>query len=811
MTMLFTELRHALRRLLAQPVFLATAVLTLALGIGAVASIFTVYDAVFLKPLPFKESERIVRVLRDQAPVSGSPVSPPVLREWQERHGGVFDAFGAYVAQTVSLTDEGEAVRLNAYVVTPGYWQVFGQPIALGRAFGDAEEVSGERVVVIGDALWRDRFARSTDVIGRDIRLNGESWRVVGVAEAGFRYPSDAQLWMPAFLPANTAGRGSNSFAPVARLADGVSAAQAQAAIKVVTDWQAENFPDNHAGLTVRVEPLRTLVGRNLQSPMNMLLATAAMVLLIACANLANLVLTRGQARAQELALRRALGAGTGRLVGQVMTESLLIAAIGTALALALVPLAVNGLLALAPDLLPGYHAPGVDLRVVAATGILAVATLLLFAWLPARHAAASDPMRAMQGASRSQTGSRAQVRLRAWLVSAEIALAMALLVGAGLLIDSLRRLGDVDAGVAHPESILAAGVAIPSPVMQPGEEFADWYARSRAVVAPRLDAIAARLGALPGVDAVAFSESLPASGKSNWNGDFSIAGRELPERRLVEFRFVNPEYFQTFGIPIKAGRAFGDNEGDEAAFPTTALVNEAFVNTYLGGDDALGMQVSTFDGSDKTIVGVVADVRQQGLDRPPVPEIYFPIRTVPVGDLVIAVKTEGVDALAMADGLRKAMAEVAADTPVLALRTMDAVVAETMALRRFNMSLTTVFAGVAVLLAVIGLYGVIAWSVGQRRREIGVRQSLGATQGAIHRLVLGDGLRIIVPGLVVGALGAVVLGRMVAAQLYGVGAVDPGVMLAAASLLAAIALIACVIPTRRAARVSPMMALREE
>lgn len=810
MTRLFNDLRHALRRLLAQPVFLVTAVLTLALGIGAVTSIFTVYDAVFLKPLPFRDAERIVRVLRDQPPVSGSPVSPPVLREWQAGHGGVFDAFGAWVPQTVGLTGEGEAARLNAYLVTPGYWDVFGQPMALGRAFGEDEENAGERVVVIGEALWRDRFNRAADVIGREIQLNGEAWRVIGVAEAGFRYPADAQLWMPTFLPANTAGRGSNSLAPVARLRAGVTAAQAQAAMQSITQAQADGFPDNHAGLTARVVPLRGLVGRDLHSPLHTLMGAALMVLLIACANLANLMLTRGQTRAQELALRRALGAATGRLLAEVMGEALVIALAGAILALAIAPLAVHALLAMAPDLLPSYHVPGVDLRAIGITAGLSLATLMLFAWWPARRAASTDPVRAMQGSSRSQTGSRTQVRLRAWLVSIEMALAMMLLVGAGLLIDSLRRLSQVDAGIASPESVLTAGIAIPGPVMQPGEDFAEWYARSRAVIAPRIDAITQRLGALPGVESVAVSESLPASGKSSWNGDFDIAGRELPEQRLVEYRFVNPDYFNTFGIALKAGRSFNGNEGDEAAFPTTALVNEAFVRSYMGGDAALGTQVSTFDGSEKTVIGVVADVRQQGLDRPAVPEIYFPARTVPVGDLVVAVKTGG-DALAISDSLRRAMAEVAADTPVLAVRTMDAVVAETLSLRRFNMSLSTVFAAVAVMLAVIGLYGVIAWSVGQRRREIGVRQSLGATQGAIHLMVLGDGLRIVLPGLLVGGAGALLLGRLVAAQLYGVDATHAGVLLLAAVLLAAVALLACLVPTRRAARVSPMTALRDD
>lgn len=807
-TRFLQDVRIAARCLRAAPEFFLAAVATLALGVGAVASLFTVYDAVFLKPLPFKDADRIVRVLRDQPPVSASPVSPPVLREWRERSAGSFDAFGAYEPQTVSLTGAGEAMRLNAYSVTPGYWQVFGQPIALGRAFGDQEEIAGERVVVIGEALWRDRFAGARDVIGRDLQINGENWRVIGVAGRGFRYPSDAQLWMPAFLPARSAGRGSNSLAPVARLADGVAIDQAQAALARVTAWQAETFPDNHAGLSARVVPLRELVGSRLRSPMAMLLATAGLVLLIACANLANLMLARGQSRAQELAIRRALGAGAGRLVGQVLAESLLIALAAAAVVLLLIPMMVDGLLAMAPGLLPGFHAPAIDWRVVAATGALALSSLLLFGLWPARRAARIDPLRAMQGASRSQTGSRAQARARSLLVSAEIALAMALLVGAGLMIDSLRRLGEVDSGIANPGSILTARLSLPAPVMQPGEEFPAWYARSRAVLEPRLDQLAARLGALPGVQSIAISEALPASGQSNWNGDFSIPGRELPEKRLVEFRFVNPDYFATFGIPLLAGRTFGPDDGGQTLFPTRALVNQAFVDQYLGGADAIGVQVSTFDGSEKTIVGVVGNVRQRGLDQPVAAEIYFPVLTAPVGEPAVALKTGG-DALALADTVRRTLAEVAADMPVYAIRTMDAVTAETTGLRRFNMSLMTVFAAVALLLAAIGLYGVIAWSVGLRRAEIGIRQSLGATARDIHRLVLTDGLRIIVPGLALGTLAALALGRAVASQLYGVGAADPAVIVTAAGVLVAVALAASLVPALHASRAPPIDALR--
>ncbi|MFC4820245.1 ABC transporter permease [Dokdonella ginsengisoli] len=805
-----SDLRLAFRTLRGKPGFALTAVLTLMLGIGAVAAIFTVYDAVLLKPLPFADSARIVRVMREQPPVKNSPVSPPVFREWAERSGAAFDAIGAYVPQTMNLTGAGNAQRLTGYTVTPGFWNVFGQPLALGRSFGDAEETSNERVVVLGDALWRTRFAADPSVVGRDVDLNGERWRVIGVAAAAFRYPSDAQLWVPTYLPANTAGRGANSLAPVAHLAPGVTLDQAREVMRGITDWQAETFPQGSGALTAKVERLEDLVGRNLRGSLSVLLGAALLVLLIACANLASLMLTRGQIRAQELAVRSALGAGHARLMRSVLAEAALLAGAGALAALLFAQAAVPALLHLAPDLLPTYNAPAIDLRVVLATTLIAMATLVLFGLAPAWKAGRADPALALRGGARGQVGHQGQARARGVLVAAEIALAMTLLSGAGLLIDSLRQLSKVDSGLRDSEQVLAANFSLPVPAMQPGEDFATWYARVKAALEPQLDLLQARLRALPGVTSIALTNALPASGQGGWNGGFRIAGRDVPQDAIAEFRFGSPDTLRTFGIPLKAGRAFDEADGSRALFPTEVLVNQTFVDRYLGGGDALGKQVSIYDDSPKTVVGIIGDVRQSGLDQAADAEVWMPVRTVPVGDLALALKTGG-DALALAPTLRRAMQESFPDVPVYAVRTMDEVTSETTRLRRFNMTLMSAFAGCALALAGIGLYGVIAWIAAQRRREIGVRQSFGATRAHIHAMMLKSGLRMVVPGLLAGLAGALAIGQLIGSQLYGVGSADPRVLAGVVAVLGLVALAACLIPSWRALRVAPMDALRND
>lgn len=806
---LLADLHHALRTLRGRPGFVLTAVLTLMLGIGAVAAIFTVYDAVLLKPLPFAQAERIVRLVRQQPPVSG-PISVPALREWQEKSRTAFDALGAFVTQTYNLTGGDAAERVQGYAVTPGFWNVLGQPLALGRAFGEEEEHGNQHVVVLSNPLWRNRYGGDPAIIGRDIDLNGERWRVIGVTAPGMSYPDDAQLWVPTFLPASGGERGSNSLSVLARLAPGVSLAQASEVMRGITAWQAKTFPDQHEGLSAQVRSLHEVASGNLRNPLTILLGAAALVLLIACANLASLMLTRVQTREQELAVRRALGADRTSLTRSVLAEALLITAAGTLAALALARLAVPALLALAPNLLPTYHLPSVDLRIVLVSASVAVATLLLFGLAPAWRASNADPAQVLRSGARGQIGNRAHARARGVLVAFELALALTLITGALLLIGSLRQIAMVDSGMGDVSKVLTAKFTLPQPSQLPGEDTMAWLARVNQSSKPLLDTLEQRLAAIPGVRSVYLGNQLPASGDWTWNGGLEIRGHKVPEQSVVQFRFISPGYLQTFGIALRDGRNFEAGAGAADTFPTEALVNQAFVDRFLGGKSPIGAQVETYDGSLKTIIGVVANTYQTGVVDGVYSEIFFPVRTVPMADLALALKTSG-DPMALAPTLRQVLHETFPDLPIHSIRSMDEVLQGPNRMRRFNLTLMNLFAGTALILAAIGLYGVITWIAGQRRREIGVRQAFGASRGAIHTLMLRSALTMLLPGLALGLVGAALLGRLLRSQLYGIGSANPVVFAAACGVLVLIALAACLVPSWRALRVPPVEALRDD
>ncbi|MEO7936667.1 MAG: ABC transporter permease [Dokdonella sp.] len=808
---LFDDLRRALRALLARPTFFVTAVATLALGVCALAAIFTVYDAVLLQPLPYANADRIVDIGREQTPIKHGPVSRQVFQEWRERSTGVFDAFGGYNTSTMNLTGAGDAERLTACAVTPDFWNVFSSPIAAGRVWGKDEEAHDERVVVLSNALWRDRFGAKSDIIGRDIILNETSYRVVGVSAADFNFPTDAQVWFPTYLPSNSYPRGSNYLSMVARLRDGTDLVEARQTLDGIAAWEAKTWPDNHHGLRSQVQSLQASLSGRFHQPLAMLLIAALLVLLIACANLANLMLARGQARAHEFALRRALGADASSVARAVLAEALVIAAIGGIVGLLTSQPAVRTLMALAPSLLPRTSIPVVDASVVSVVVIAALLAMLVAGFAPAWRATRADPADALRGSGRD-TGGR-NGRLRTWLVSAQIAVALTLLCGSALLIQSLRHLSEVDSGV-DSAGVLTARIALPVPALLPGEESTAWISRVKAANSPRIDAILADVAALPGVAEVGMTDTLPVAGIDGiGNGAISLPGHDIPmDQNLADFRFASPDYFASLGIPLHGGRLLNAQDGHDAGLGTHVLVNQSFVDHFLGGNasSALGQQIGIIDDTMKTIVGVVGNVRQSDLEHDPRPEVYFPARAFPASEMSLILKING-DALAFTDTLRRALKKLAPDMPVFSIRTMDEATRQTTLLRRFNLTLMSIFAGVALLLAAIGMYGVIAYAVGQRRREIGVRQAIGADAHDIHRLMFGAGLRMIVPGIVIGIIGSLALGRVIAAQLYGVNAANPFVLASVAALLFAVALIACAIPTLRAARIPPMEALRNE
>lgn len=808
---LVSDIRLALRSLLRQPGFFAIALLTLALGVGSVSAIYSVIDGTLLKPLPYPQAEQIVRVSRQQGNWGG-PVSSQVLQDWREGSADQLQALAGFAGATINLTGSGEAERLAAYRVTPEFWQVMGLSAHSGRYFTAEEDAAGERVAVISHGLWQRRFGGDKAVVGRDIVLNGRAHRVIGIAPDSFRYPGDTQIYLPTFLGETKQGRGNNYLMVIGRLSPGATVEQLDASLGAVNERLAEEFPDNHAGLSARLMPLPVLLNSRVEQPLLILLGASALVLLIACANLANLLLVRGSQRQRELAVRAAMGAGRARLLRAVIAESLVIAVAGGIAGVALAAAAVPALLTLAPEIIPSHGAPSMNLTVVSISLLIAVATVLLFSLWPALRMASTQPGLAIQEEGRAGAGGQKKARARSALVSLEVALSLTLLVGAGLLIESLRQIGRIDAGVTT-EGVLTAAVVIETAPTQPGEDVFAWYLRHTQVLAPVMDALLERVRAIPGVEAAGISDALPLSGLDNSSSDISIVGREVADgqpRPGANWRFVSPGLFEALGMRIVRGRDLKESDQRIGEFPSQVLINETFAQRYFDGIDPIGQQIVFLGDEHKQIVGVVNDTRLHGIEREPVAEVYMPHVNATQGQHYLALKVRG-EPMAYAEQLRRAVREVSPNIPVFELRSMDQLAAGTTQMRRFNMSLMAVFSGVALLLAMLGLYGVIAYSVTQRRHEIGIRMSLGAAPGSVVRMVLGQGMRLVGVGLALGLLGAFALNQVIASQLYGVSPTDSGVIFSVLLLLAAAAALACAIPAARASRVPPMTALRND
>ncbi|AHG87869.1 permease [Gemmatirosa kalamazoonensis] len=792
------DLRFAARSLRRRPLFLASAVLTLALGIGANAAIFSVVDGVLLKPLPYAAPGRLVRVW----PTGKVPLGIYDLLVAQSRsYRGLA---GAETGREVSVTDEGEPARLVVSLVTPNAFDVLGVRPALGRAFApDARDPGRGHAVVLSDALWRTRYGSDPRVVGRTIRLDGVAHTVLGVMPRDFRFPNgDVQLWsVPTATRASPDYWWGTYLALVGRLAPGVTPAQARAEANVLLDRARSAFPvrmPDGWGHDVDVVPLRDAVVGSARPTLLVLLGAVSLVLLVACVNVATLYAERAAGRTREIAVRASLGAGRRRIARQLLTESVLVASLGAAAGFALAALAVRGLVALLPPGVPRVEEIGIDLRVLGVTAALATLSGLAFGLLPALRASRQDAQAALRGGASGHAAAASAPRA---LVVAQVALAVVLVSSAGLLMKSFWRLRQVELGF-RTERVLTA--TVPNPIVA-----SDTLARVRAFY----DAALERVRAVPGVRAAAFANGLPFGGGAYFTA-MAVEDHPTPpgvEPPLPVVTWSTGDYLQALGIPLLRGRALAPT--DREGTPRVGLVDEEAARRFWPGEDPIGRRVRyVWDPTSWiTIVGVVGTVRRDSLSAAAAPSLYVPMRQAIARPMRLVVRAQAsTDPATLARALRAAVASVDPSVPVGEVTTLDDVVSDSAARPRFTMTLLAAFALVAVLLGAVGIYGVVAAGVARRRREIGVRLALGASAGRVRGMVLREGGTLAAAGVVAGLVGALAAGRLLRGLLFGVAPADPLVLLAVPVVLAVVALAATVIPARRAARVEPLVVMRD-
>jgi putative ABC transport system permease protein len=823
------DVRYAARQLRKQPGFAAVAVATLALGIGANAAIFSVVDAVLLEPLRYREPERLVEIT-SAFPNLGFDefwISAPEyleLREWATS----YEEVGAYVTTTENVAGGDEPLRATTAYLTASLFRALGVPAARGRAFTDEEDGPGaDPVVVLSDALWRRAFGADPELLGETIEVDGERRTVVGVMPPGFDVAdAGVEVWLPLALdPADPGGRGSHYLTLIGRLAPGVSEAAARHELAALIERWEREFPDSHRpnpeGHPFGLEALKEDLIGEARPAMLLLFGAVGLVLLIACVNVANLLLARAEGRQREIAVRTALGAGRGRLARQFLTESLLLALTGGALGLGLAVAGVRALLAAFPGAVPRAAEIGVDLRVLAFTFAASIAAGLLFGVAPALAGPLGGRGRAfataLKAGGRTSAG-RGRLLFRALLVGAEVAAATVAVLCAGLLMRSFGELLAVDPGF-EPRGVLTLQLELP----------ASAYPEPRQVTA-FYDRLLGEVERLPGVESAAAMTGLPPNRPVNAN-DTEFEG--VPEtddgvpQNVDYYQVVTPGYFETMGIRLLAGRGFADT--DAADGPPVVVVSETLARTFWPDQPAVGKRVrrgwwnEAEDVPEEpwfTVVGVAADVKEGGLDAPAGTTLYFLHRQAPAYEpaagftprtLNLVVRAAGDDPLALAGSVRGAIRRLDPSLPAAGVRPLDEVVLGSLARQRLLSALVGLFGALALALAAVGTYGVLSYGVEQRRREIGVRLALGAGRGGILGLVVARGMRPVLAGLAAGALAAFALRRALASVLYGVSPTDPLTFVTVAGLLAAVALGACLIPGRRAARVDPLVALRYE
>ncbi len=810
MSTLIQDLRYALRQLRRSPGFTVAALFTLALGIGATTAIFSVVNGVLLQPLPFSQANRLVTVWLNN-PRQGFEkdiTSYPNFSDWR-RQSRSFQQVVGVLTRDVNLTGEGAPEEVREALVTEGFFAMLGVEPALGRGLRDEEHQTGrDRIVVLSHELWQRRFGGDPAVLGKTVRLNRNAHTVVGVMPRGVRFPQQAELWTPlAASPAFAEVRESRGalWLPVfGRLADGVSLAKAQAEMSAIARNLEKEYPANRE-MGILLEPLEETLLGEVRPALLVLLGAVGFVLLIACANVGNLLLARGAARRRELSVRAALGAGGARLRRQLLTESLLLGLGGGGAGLLLAHAGVRALLRASPENLPRVEAVNVDATVLLFTLATALLAGLLVGLAPALHAARVAPGAVLREGGRGAAGGRLLGRLRPALVAGQFALALVLLVGAGLLIRSFDRLQRVDLGY-EPRNVLSFRLSLP-PQKYDGED------RVRAFY----DELLPLLEALPGVESADAVSSF-FLGRLPQSSNITVEGRPEPPVALkmlpVAYDAVTPGFFRTLRIPLLQGRSIEALDGSDAT--RVAVVNETFVRRFLPDERPLGRRFLFGDsaqGEDPpwiTIVGVVADARRSGVDREAHPSAYLPMAQYSSPQMNVMVRTL-TDPLGLVEPVRAAVAAVDPEQPLADVRTLEQAVSRSVADRRFVMLLLGLFAGVALSLAAVGIYAVMAYVVGHRAREIGIRVALGARRQDVGRLVIGEGMKVVGFGLLLGLGGALVLTRLLRGLLYQTSPLDPMTLLLGAAVLSSVALVANWLPASRAARMNPLQALRNE
>ena len=806
--MLRQDVRYSLRMMRRAPGFTAAAVITLALGIGGNSAIFTVVDAVLLRPLPFADPDRLVTVGDRTSDGTSSNVGFTTVVDWRARSRTI-ESFALMRSWLPTLVTAGEAEQVPAVRVSWNYLDMMGVRPALGRGFS-AEDDRPEhwRVVILSDGLWRRRFGADPAAVGRTIVMNDRQYRIVGVMPASFepldaaRYYAAAQIWAPIGYDVSMrdACRGCRHLRAFGRLARGATIEQATAEMNTIREQLRREHPTDYDSGSVAVIPLRDALTGNVRTALLVLLGAVGVVLLIACANVASLLLARSLTRQRELVLRTVLGAGRARIVRQLLTESALLSAVGAALGVGLASFAVQGIAALAPVSLPRMDHVRVDARVLAFTAVVAVLTSAIFGLVPAWRGASAGLQARLAVDSRGSVGGRS--RARAALVIADLVLALVLLVGAGLMLRTVEALTHASPGF-DGDRVLAFQFSLVGKA----------YGEDPAVVAFQ-DRFLEKAGALPGVEGVALAGQIPFGGNRDCWG-FHAKGKmraNTSEDPCIERYGATPEYLRVMGIALRAGRFFTIE--DLTTSQPVIVVSESTARAVWGADDPIGAEVRIGDaqqGAWRRVIGVAADTHHDDLTAPPTAAMYTPQTQLTDSFLVAVIKSATSDPAALAAPARAVLRELDPTIPVYDVATMEERLMRASAQRRFVMRLLSAFAGVAVLLAGIGLYGVVSHSVAQRTREVGVRVALGAERRDIVRLVLGQGVTLVAVGVAGGLAGAVVSTRYLGTLVFRVSPVDPPTLAGAAGLLIVVALMAHIVPLRRALRIDPASALRHE